>query len=184
MLVAKHVRQSIVCDSSPERFLKQIKILKRMTTKTFDLTLLFTRLLVAVVIFGHGAQKLFGWFGGYGFDGTVGYFTTTVGLPYFLAVLIILAESLGMIALALGLFSRFLAGAVILIMLGAVAITHAQYGFYMNWFGAQEGEGIEYHLLMIGLAAIIVVNGAGAYSLDLFVKKLIASAKGKTSLQV
>src|ERR1044071_10168275 len=93
-----------------------------MKTRTFDYTLLFTRLLIAFVVFGHGAQKLFGWFGGYGFDGTVGYFTTTVGLPYLLAVLIILAESLGMVALAMGLFSRFIAGSVIAIMLGAVVV--------------------------------------------------------------
>ena len=149
-----------------------------MKTKTFDLTLLFTRLLLAVVIFGHGAQKLLGWFGGYGFEGTVGYFTGTVGLPYFLAVLIILAESLGMIALALGVFSRFIAGSVIAIMLGAMFITHAQYGFYMNWFGTQRGEGIEYHLLVIGLSAIIVANGAGAFSLDPAIKKLIAQRLG------
>lgn len=154
-----------------------------MKTTTFDLTLLFTRLLIAVVILGHGAQKLFGWFGGYGFDGTVGYFTTTVGLPYFLALLIILGESLGMIALALGLFSRFMAAAVIAIMLGAVIVTHAQYGFYMNWFGAQKGEGIEYHLLMIGLSAIIVVNGGGAYSLDAILDKLIPSLTGKKSIR-
>lgn len=154
-----------------------------MKTTTFDLTLLFTRLLIAVVILGHGAQKLFGWFGGYGFDGTVGYFTTTVGLPYFLALLIILGESLGMIALALGLFSRFMAAAVIAIMLGAVIVTHAQYGFYMNWFGAQKGEGIEYHLLMIGLSAIIVVNGGGAYSLDAILNKLIPSLTGKKSIR-
>jgi putative oxidoreductase len=154
-----------------------------MKTKTFDITLLFTRMLIAVVIFGHGAQKLFGWFGGYGFDGTVGYFTTTVGLPYFLAVLIILAESLGMVALALGLFSRFIAGSVIAIMLGAVLITHAQYGFYMNWFGAQQGEGIEYHLLIMGLSAIIVVNGAGAYALDPAIKKVALSLFGGNSIQ-
>lgn len=153
-----------------------------MKTKKFDLTLLFTRLLLAVVIFAHGAQKLLGWFGGYGFEGTVGYFTGTVGLPYFLAVLIILAESLGMIALALGMFSRFIAGSLTVIMLGAM-FTNAQYGFFMNWFGAQQGEGIEYYLLVIGLSAIIVANGAGAFSLDPAIKKLIASATRKESIQ-
>ncbi len=137
-----------------------------MKSTNFDLTLLFTRLLIAVVVFGHGAQKLLGWFGGYGFEGTVGYFTGTVGLPYVLAVLVILGESIGMVALALGLFSRVMAVSVIAIMLGAVWVTHIQHGFFMNWFGAQQGEGFEYHLLMIGLSAIVVVHGAGAYSLD------------------
>jgi len=154
-----------------------------MKTRTFDFTLLFTRLLIAFVIFGHGAQKLFGWFGGYGFDGTVGYFTTTVGLPYLLAVLIILAESLGMVALALGLFSRLIAGSVIAIMIGAVVVTHAQYGFFMNWFGAQPGEGFEYHLLAIGLSAIVLVHGGGAYALDAVVKRLISSIGHKHAVQ-
>lgn len=148
----------------------------KTTTRTFDLTLLFTRLLVAVVLFGHGAQKLFGWFGGFGFDGTMGYFTGTVGLPYFIALLVILGESLGMIALALGLFSRFMAAAVVVIMLGAAFIAHAQFGFYMNWFGVQQGEGIEFDLLMIGLSSIIVVNGGGAFALDTFLKKFIPSS--------
>jgi putative oxidoreductase len=83
----------------------------------------------------------------------------------------------------MGLFSRVIAGAVIAIMLGAVLITHAQYGFYMNWFGAQQGEGIEYHLLMMGLSAIIAVNGGGAYALDPAVKKFILSMFGGNTIQ-
>lgn len=88
-----------------------------------------------------------------------------------------------MIALAFGLFSRFMAATVIAIMLGAVVMTHAQYGFYMNWFGTQKGEGIEYHLLMLGLSAIIVINGGGAYSLDPILNKLIVGLTGKKSIQ-
>lgn len=153
-----------------------------MKTKTFDFTLLFIRLLVAVVMFAHGAQKLFGWFGGYGFDGTLGFLTSTLGLPYFLSVLIILGESLGMIALALGLFSRLMAGSIIAIMAGAIVITHAQFGFYMNWVGSQQGEGIEYHLLLMGLCTTIVVNGGGAFALDPLVSKFFLSVTGKETI--
>lgn len=139
------------------------------TIKTLDVTLLIVRVVLGIVIFGHGAQKLFGWFGGYGFEGTMGYFTGAVGLPYLLALLVILAESFGMIALIFGLFSRATAGGLITIMIGAIVTTHAQFGFYMNWFGAQAGEGIEYHLLVIALSVVVVLQGAGALSIDRFI---------------
>lgn len=139
--------------------------MKTISKNTFDYTLLIVRFFLGIVMAAHGAQKLLGWFGGYGFEGTMGYFMQN-GLPYILALALILAESFGMIALALGLFSRFMSGSLILIMLGAILTTHAQNGFFMNWFGAQAGEGFEFHLLIIGLSVVIVLNGAGAYSLD------------------
>jgi len=147
------------------------------TIKTLDTTLLLVRVVLGGVMFGHGAQKLFGWFGGYGLEGSLGYFTGTIGLPYILALLVILAESLGMIALVFGLFSRVMAGSLILIMLGAIITVHAQNGFYMNWYGAQKGEGIEYALLTIALSAVVVLEGAGAYSLDRYVLPLFRKNK-------
>jgi putative oxidoreductase len=143
----------------------------KSSVNTFDITLFLVRIFIGAVVGAHGAQKLLGAFEGYGFQGTVGFFTETIGLPYIFAVLIILAESVGMIALMAGLFSRLLSGSVILIMLGAIFTTHAQFGFFMNWSGSQGGEGIEYHLLVIALSVVIVLNGAGAYSLDHFVKR-------------
>jgi putative oxidoreductase len=137
----------------------------KTTNKTLDITLLLVRAVLGTVILAHGAQKLLGWFGGYGFEGTMGYFTGVIGLPHVFAFLIIIAESLGMIALIFGLLSRVVSGALIIIMGGAIA-THAKFGFFMNWFGAQQGEGIEYHILVITLSAVIVLLGAGAYSLD------------------
>lgn len=131
-----------------------------------DVTLLLTRIFLGGIVFAHGAQKLFGWFAGYGFDGTVDYFTETIGLPYLLAVLIILAESIGMIALVLGLFSRILSASVILIMLGAIFAAHDQFGFFMNWSGTKAGEGVEFHLAIIALAAVVMLQGAGFYSID------------------
>lgn len=136
-----------------------------------DYSLLFVRLLLATTVAAHGAQKLLGWFGGYGFTGTMGFFTETIGLPYVLALAIILAESVGMVALALGIASRFLSASVILIMIGAIVTTHFQHGFFMNWFGAQTGEGFEYHLLVIGLATILTIHGAGALSVDYLLSK-------------
>jgi putative oxidoreductase len=134
--------------------------------RKLDVSLLITRIGLAIVVAAHGAQKLFGWFGGYGFDGTVEFFTVVIGLPYLLAVGIILLESVGMIALVVGAFTRVLSGALILIMLGAIFTTHISNGFFMNWSGTQPGEGYEFHLLVLALCTVLTLNGAGSYSLD------------------
>ncbi len=134
--------------------------------RKFQLTLFVIRLTVGVVILAHGVQKLFGWFGGYGFDGTMNFFTGTIGLPYFAGIIIILLETFGMLALIVGIMGRMISIGVILIMLGAILTTHGSVGFYMNWYGTLPGEGFEYHLLVIALAGATVVNGTGAFSLD------------------
>lgn len=149
-----------------------------MNSKISDVTLLIVRIIVGIVIAGHGAQKLLGWFNGYGFDGTMNFFTQTMGLPYLLALAIILAESIGMVALIAGLFTRALSGILITIMAGAVITVHAQYGFFMNWFAAQAGEGFEYHILVIALATVTLLNGAGSYSIDYFIRQRYAKKAG------
>jgi putative oxidoreductase len=138
---------------------------------TNNLSLLIMRLALGGVIFAHGAQKLLGWFGGYGFEGTMGYFTGTQGLPYIVGLLVILGESLGAIALALGLFTRFMATSIFVIMVGAMILDHGQYGFFMDWFGSKKGEGIEFDILTFGLAIPLVINGAGVFSLDAVLRK-------------
>lgn len=141
-----------------------------------NITLLIMRLTLGGVMFAHGAQKLFGWFGGTGFKGSMQYFTGTVGVPAFLGVLIILGESLGAIALMLGLSTRFMATAMFVIMLGAMIVGHLQNGFYMDWYGIKKGEGIEFDILTFGLSLGLVVSGAGAYSLDALISKLYPSS--------
>jgi putative oxidoreductase len=126
----------------------------------------FQRLVLAAVIGAHGAQKLLGAFGGWGFDGTVHWFTQDLGAPWLVAVLVILSDSLGMLALAAGFLTRFVAAGAALTMLGAIVLVHAQNGFFMNWAGAPHGEGYELHLLALALALPLVVTGGGAWSLD------------------
>ncbi|MBI5361918.1 MAG: DoxX family protein [Planctomycetes bacterium] len=121
---------------------------------------------LAVVMFPHGAQKALGWFGGYGFAGTMGFLTEKVGLPTPLAALVIAIEFLGPLFLLAGFATRFAAAGFIAIMLGAIFTTHLPNGFFMNWFGAQAGEGYEYHLLVIGMALALLVGGAGRASID------------------
>lgn len=140
-------------------------ISKLLSTDVNDAAALIARVALGIVILPHGLQKLLGMFGGYGFSATVGYFTST-GMPAPVAVLVILGESFGALFLILGLISRFSAFSIGLIMLGAIFLVHAQAGFFMNWAGAQAGEGFEYHLLALGLALIVVLRGGGKWSVD------------------
>lgn len=127
---------------------------------------LLMRATLAVVMFPHGAQKLIGWFGGPGFSGAMGHLTADYGLPAIVALLVIVVEFFAPVALALGLFSRVAALGVAAVMLGAVLTTHLPYGFFMNWFGTQGGEGFEYHILALALSASVLANGSGALSID------------------
>ena len=124
------------------------------------------RLTLALVMFPHGAQKALGWFGGYGWDGTMGFLTGQVGMPALFAAGVILLELLGPLLLLVGLGSRLVGLGFIGLMLGAIVTVHAEHGFFMNWAGAQSGEGFEYHLLMIGAALGLVFAGGGRWSLD------------------
>jgi len=124
------------------------------------------RLVLAAVMFPHGAQKVLGWFGGYGFSGTLGFFTQQMHLPAALAVLVIGIEFVAPFLLLLGLGTRFAAAGIAAVMLGAVATVHAANGFFMNWGGTQAGEGFEYHLLVLGLVGVLLAQGGGRFSLD------------------
>ena len=127
---------------------------------------LILRIGLGSVIVSHGAQKLLGWFGGFGFEGTMGFFTQKMGLPWLVAFLVIIGESLGSLGLIVGFLTRFTAASFIVIMLGAIAMVHWPQGFFMNWFGQQQGEGFEYHILVIAMSASLVLIGGGRWSLD------------------
>ena len=127
--------------------------------------------MLGIVIFPHGAQKLLGWFGGYGLEGTLGFFTNQMGMPWAIAILVILGESLGALGLITGFLTRFCAAGIFLIMAGAVAMAHASNGFFMNWSGKQGGEGFEYHILVIALCLPLLISGGGRFSVDGFISK-------------
>lgn len=134
------------------------------TDNDFILTVL--RVVLGVVFFAHGAQKMTGWFGGDGFRSTMAFFTVQKGIPTPLAFLAIAAEFFGGLGLIIGLLSRIAAFGILCNMVVAIFAVHARFGFFMNWFGKQRGEGYEYHLLAIAIALAILVHGAGAHSLD------------------
>ena len=127
---------------------------------------LVARLTAGIVMFPHGAQKVFGWFGGHGFSGTMEFFTQSAGLPWVVAFLVVMGEFLGSIGLVVGALSRIAAGGFVIIMTGAIFLGHLEHGFFMNWWGNQAGEGFEYHLLMIGVSLVVVIAGSGAFSVD------------------
>ncbi len=139
-----------------------------------SLSLTFLRFIAALVIFPHGAQKLLGWFDGYGVSGTLGFFSQ-MGIPPFLGMLNILVESVGAILLAAGLLTRLSAFGTAVTMIVAVLTVHISNGFFMNWSGQAAGEGFEYHILYLAIVLVLLVKGGGSYSLD----KLISSRAGK-----
>ena len=124
------------------------------------------RVVMGIVFFAHGAQKMLGWFGGYGFTGTMGFFTGTMHIPAFFAFLAICAEFFGGLGLLLGLLTRVAAIGIAVNMLVAVVMVHSQFGFFANWTGAQKGEGYEYHLLALAICTFLMIKGGGAASVD------------------
>ncbi|MBE14754.1 MAG: hypothetical protein CL867_00740 [Cytophagaceae bacterium] len=129
------------------------------------------RLTLGLVIFPHGAQKLVGLFGGYGYSATIEMFTTQMGLPSLVAFSVIMIEFFGSISLILGLFSRFWTLSLAAMFTGIIITTQIEHGFFMNWYGNQAGEGYEYSLLVIGLALSVLLNGSGKWSIDSLISK-------------
>jgi len=135
------------------------------------------RLVLGIVFFAHGAQKMLGWFGGFGFSGTMGYFTGTMHIPAPFAFLAIAAEFFGGLGLILGFLTRIAAFGIAVNMLVAIATVHLANGFFMNWNGTQKGEGFEYHLLVLAMTVFLMIRGAGAFSVD---RALAVAAPGGT----
>ncbi len=141
-------------------------MLKKLFHTDDDTATMILRVLLGVVFFPHGMQKLLGWFGGYGFGGTMGFFTGTLGIPAVFAFLAIIAEGLGALGLLTGFLTRLSAFGIAVNMAVAVYMLHFQNGFFMNWFGKQAGEGYEYHLLVIAIAIALMIKGGGKWSVD------------------
>lgn len=140
--------------------------LKHLVATDKSLSAFILRVFLALLILPHGLQKTVGMFGGHGLGGTLEFFTGTMDMPWIVALLVIAGESLGAIAILLGVFTRFCTASLAVIMSGAIVMVHWQNGFFMNWYGNQKGEGFEYHLLVIGMTLSLLVSGAGRWSLD------------------
>lgn len=139
---------------------------RKLTATGNDFTLAILRLVTGAVFFAHGAQKMLGWFGGYGFKGTMGFFTHQMHIPAPLAFLAICAEFFGGIGLIVGFLGRIAAFGISVNMCVAILTVHLPNGLFMNWAGNQKGEGFEYHLLVIAIGIVIMAKGSGALSID------------------
>ena len=146
-----------------------------------DGTLTVLRLTLGTIFFAHGAQKMLGWFGGYGFDATMNAFTSQMGIPAVFAFLAIAAEFFGGLGLIFGALTRVAAFGIASVMAVAATTVHAQHGFFMNWAGSQKGEGFEYHLLALAMAVALMLRGAGALSVDRWVAARTVSADNHNS---
>ena len=125
------------------------------------------RLPLGVVFFAHGAQKMFGWFGGYGWQGTMQYFTHSLHIPVPLAAIGILVEFLGGLALLAGVFTRWAALLTAAEMLVAAILVHLPNGFFLNWTNEpNKGHGIEYNVALIGGSLALMPLGGGRLSVD------------------
>jgi putative oxidoreductase len=146
-------------------------IKKFFATDTQSWSLLISRLALGIVILPHGMQKALGMYGGYGFEATLGFFQS-MGMPLLLGVLVILAEFVGAIGVILGAGTRFMAFSIFLTLGGAMFLGgHVNNGFFMNWFGMQKGEGLEYFVLVVGLALVALIGGSGKFSVDNLISK-------------
>lgn len=128
---------------------------------------LMARLILGFVVFPHGAQKLFGWFGGYGFEGTMGYMTGQMRLPWILGFLVIIIESICALSLIAGFLTRFCAFAIFCNFVGIIFHTQLDNGFFMNWdMLPDRPEGYEYHILILGVSIVLMIMGGGKWSVD------------------
>lgn len=156
-------------------------MLRKLMSTDNDSATAILRFVLGVIFFAHGAQKMLGWFGGYGFSGTMGFFTDVMHIPVLFAFLAITAEFFGGLGLILGFLTRIAALGIFANMVVAIAMVHYRFGFFMNWTGAQKGEGFEYHLLVLAITAFLMIRGAGAVSID---RVLASPAKGAARVQV
>jgi putative oxidoreductase len=141
-------------------------MIRKLTATDDDRATAVLRFVLGVIFFAHGAQKMLGWFGGYGFTGTMGFFTSIMHIPAVFAFLAICAEFLGGLGLIFGFLTRIAALGIFFNMIVAIAMVHRQFGLFMNWTGAQKGEGFEYHLLVLAITTFLMIRGAGAASID------------------
>lgn len=135
--------------------------------KLRNLAYLIVRLSLGIILIAHGGQKLFGWFGGYGWSTTLAYFSKNLTIPPFLSALDIRAEFFGGLGLLLGFLTRIAAAGSTVVMLVAIVKVHLVNGFFLNWsLEASKGHGLEMNLALLGMSLMLLITGAGSFSID------------------
>lgn len=129
-----------------------------------DYSITFLRILLGVIMFPHGAQKVLGWYGGAGIKGTMNHMRD-VGIPPIIAWLTVIGQFFGSIALITGCCTRFAGAGIFIIMTGAMFVNIPN-GWLMNWTGRKKGEGVEYFALLLGINLVIILKGSGPIAID------------------
>lgn len=155
------------------------KLLSVLQTRDHKSGLIY-RITLGLVLLPHGCQFLLGWFGGYGFTGSMSYLTQAAGLPWIIAFLVIFLQFFGSLFILAGFGSRLIAPAMIIMFIGMIVTSHLDHGFFMNWGGDQQGEGFEYHLLVIGLSLALLINGSGNFSIDKLITRPVLNKSNRT----
>jgi putative oxidoreductase len=136
----------------------------QLTNEQISAVIFLLRVVLGAVFFAHGAQKVLGWFGGYGLSGTTGYMKSMLHIPTPLAYVASFTEFLGSIAITFGFLTRLAAAGIFVTMVVAIIKVHLPAGFLNN--EANKGTGIEYPLTLAVLALVLLITGGGAYSVD------------------
>lgn len=154
-------------------------IILRLLRTDDRISTLILRISVGAIILAHGVQKLFGWFGGTGPEVFLDSFNKWFGIPTPILVLVILSDSFAAFLLILGLATRIAAVCIGIVMLGAISIVHWKWGFYMNWFGQERGEGYEFHILVFGVMVALILTGGGKWSVDKYLAQRLHNRENK-----
>ncbi|BFM15307.1 DoxX family protein [Maricurvus nonylphenolicus] len=135
--------------------------LQQLITTQAGLDALPMRIAAGIIFAAHGAQKLFGWFGGYGLQGTAGWMDS-IGLSpgYLMAGLAGSAEFFGGLLLIVGLLVRPAALTLAITMLVAIVTVHLEHGLFMS------NNGYEFGLALLAISVALLIRGAGSFSLD------------------
>jgi putative oxidoreductase len=131
-----------------------------------DKVLTLLRVALAIMVFPHGAQKLLGWFGGFGFSGTMGFLTQQMHIPAALALLVFAAEFFGALGVFFGFLGRIAAFGIAVDLTVVAVMAHLPNGFFLNYSGQQKGEGVEFLIVPVATAIALVIRGSGAWSID------------------
>ncbi len=124
------------------------------------------RIVLGIAFVAHGGQKMFGWFGGPGFAGTIDAFAKQ-GMPAPMTILVMVGEFFGGLGVLVGCLTRLAAFGPAIVMLGAMLLVHARNGYFMNWFNVPgRGHGIECNLAYFAMAVSLMLTGAGPLSID------------------
>lgn len=137
------------------------QLLKNITHTESGFSTLALRLPIGIIFMAHGAQKLFGWFGGYGLEGTGGWMES-IGLApgFIMALLAGSAEFFGGLFILLGLLTRASAAVLAMTMVVAIVSVHLQNGLFMS------NNGYEFGLALLAASISLVFSGAGKAALD------------------